>query len=82
MSFRLAEGSSGQHSSGVSLQEDHSLSLALQLLPGHVTSEMSLKHDGRPALNAVLCVELAGPNLGLQPGEAMLDLEIGRTNDS
>lgn len=58
------------------------MSLALPLLPGQVTPEMGLKHNGRPALNAVLRMELAGPNLSLQPGKAVLDLEIGRTNDS
>lgn len=66
----------------MSLQQDHSLSLALPLPPGHVTPEKGLKQDGRPALHAVLRVELAGPNLSLQPGKAMLDLEIDRTNDS
>lgn len=58
------------------------MSLALPFLPGHVTPEMGLKHDGRPALDAVLRVELARPNLSLQPGKAMLDLEIEKTNDS
>lgn len=58
------------------------MSLAPPVLPGHVTPEMGLKHDGRPALNAVLRVELTRPNLSLQPRKAMLDLEIDRTNDS
>lgn len=82
ISFRLVECSPGQHSPGASLQEDHSLSLALQLLPSPVTPEMGLKHDGCPALNAVLCVELTGPDLRLQPGKAMLDLEIDRSSSS
>lgn len=80
ISFGLVQGSPGQHSSGVSLQEDYSLSLALPLLSGQVTPAVGLEDDGRPAHHEVLCVKLARPNKSLQPGKAMLDLEIGRTN--
>lgn len=74
ISFGLVEGSSGQHASGVSLQQDHGLPLAPPLLPGHVSPEMGLKHNRRLTLHAVLGVELTGANPSLEPGKAVLDL--------
>lgn len=76
ISFHLIQSSSCQHTPGMCLQEDHSISLALPVLPGQVSSGLGLQHEGCLPLLLILLVELAGANLRLQPSEAQLDLDL------
>lgn len=57
------------------LQEDHGVPLALPVPAGHIASHLCLQQDGRLPLPLVLEVQLAGANLCLKSGKALLDLK-------